>query len=75
MQSMEGSQSEEVAVGHHAAVPDRFAVLVRIHQTPEDATNESVLLPSKQTRCVPDDFLSRRRQAVHEKARSLRGTL
>lgn len=72
---MEGSQSEEAAVGHYADVPDRFAALVRIHQTPEDATNESVLLPSKQTHFVPDDFLSRRRQAVHEKARSLRGTL
>lgn len=36
-----GSQSEEAAVGHHADVPDRLAAPVRIHQTPEDATNES----------------------------------
>ncbi len=72
---MEGSLSEEAAVGRHADVPDRFAALVRIHQTPEDATDESALLPSKQAHYVPDDFLSRRRQADHENARSSPGTL
>jgi hypothetical protein len=67
--------AEKAAAGHHADIPGWATALVQIHQTPKDATNESVLLPSKQAHYVPDDFLSRRRQADHENARSSPGTL
>jgi hypothetical protein len=71
---MERSLVKESAAGHHAGVPGRFAALVRIHQVPEDTTNETAL-PSEQTRCAYDDLLNRRRQAIYENAQSSPGTL
>lgn len=60
---MERSLVKESAAGHRAGVPGRFAALVRIHQVPEDTTNETAI-PSEQTRCAYDDLLNRRRQAI-----------